>query len=59
LTVGNHELAVRIASLPDTIRGYDLIKDATAAKAEEETAQLLEEFRSPEPEKEPELAGKR
>jgi indolepyruvate ferredoxin oxidoreductase len=41
-----HDLAVQLASLPDTIRGYDTIKDASAAVAEEKETQLLEQLRA-------------
>ncbi|HMJ74452.1 MAG TPA: DUF6537 domain-containing protein, partial [Iamia sp.] len=41
-----HALAVQLASLPDTIRGYDTVKDASAAVAEEKEAELLEQLRA-------------
>jgi indolepyruvate ferredoxin oxidoreductase len=44
LTVGNHDLAVRIAALPDLVRGYEQIKLATVRTYHEKLAELLAEF---------------
>ena len=44
LTTGNHDLAVRIAALPDQIRGYEDIKLATVRAYREELAGLRAEF---------------
>jgi indolepyruvate ferredoxin oxidoreductase len=41
----NYEIAVRIASVPDAIRGYDSVKDRSAAAARETERELLREFR--------------
>lgn len=41
----NHELAVELASIPEHIRGYDLVKDANIRDARERQAELLEKFR--------------
>ncbi|WP_448628204.1 indolepyruvate ferredoxin oxidoreductase family protein [Geodermatophilus sp. URMC 64] len=46
LTRDNHRIAVQVASLPETIRGFDTIKDEAAQRAEEKQAVLLEEFRA-------------
>jgi indolepyruvate ferredoxin oxidoreductase len=44
LTVGNHDLAIRIAALPDQIRGYEDIKLATVRTYHENLAELRTEF---------------
>jgi len=41
----NHELAVEIASIPEHIRGYDLVKDAHLRDARDREAELLNKFR--------------
>jgi indolepyruvate ferredoxin oxidoreductase len=41
----NRDLAVEIASLPEGIRGYDLVKDRHLADAEGKQRELLEAFR--------------
>jgi indolepyruvate ferredoxin oxidoreductase len=46
LTVENHSTAVQVASLPETIRGFDTVKDLAAEQAREKEAVLLEEFRA-------------
>jgi len=48
LTPDNHPLAVRIASVPERIRGFGHVKEAHLATAEAEEAQLLAAWRSPE-----------
>jgi len=35
-----------VASLPETIRGFDTVKDLAAEQAREKEAVLLEEFRA-------------
>ncbi|MCW0216511.1 MAG: indolepyruvate ferredoxin oxidoreductase family protein [Pseudonocardia sp.] len=42
----NHGVAVQLAALPDMIRGYDTIKDESAALAKEKEATLLDELRA-------------
>ncbi len=49
LTPANHALAVKLASVPDDIRGYGHVKDAHLAKAKRKEADLLAQWRSPEP----------
>jgi indolepyruvate ferredoxin oxidoreductase len=44
LTPGNHDLAVRIAALPDLVRGYEDIKLATVRTYREKLAGLRAEF---------------
>jgi indolepyruvate ferredoxin oxidoreductase len=46
LTPQNHPIAVQLASLPDSIRGYDMVKDETSAQAKEKEITLLTEFRA-------------
>jgi indolepyruvate ferredoxin oxidoreductase len=43
----NHGLAVRIASLADTVRGYGHVKEAARGRWLEEESRLLEEFHRP------------
>jgi indolepyruvate ferredoxin oxidoreductase len=45
LAADNRDLAVEIASLPEVIRGYDLVKDKHLADAESKRRELLEAFR--------------
>jgi indolepyruvate ferredoxin oxidoreductase len=45
LTPETHGLAVQLASLPDTIRGFDTVKDESARQAAEKQAFLLDELR--------------
>ncbi|MDQ7247122.1 indolepyruvate ferredoxin oxidoreductase family protein [Rhodospirillaceae bacterium R-7] len=47
LTPANHAAAVALASLPETIRGFGHVKDASIAKAEAQRAELLAAFRNP------------
>jgi len=50
LTATNHDAAVALARLPERIRGYGHIKDASLAAARVEQQKLLTEFRStPQP----------
>ena len=46
LNAANHALAVRIADLPDRIRGYGHIKAANMVSAAKEEANLVEAFRT-------------
>jgi indolepyruvate ferredoxin oxidoreductase len=48
LTRDNHALAVRIASVPEKIRGFGHVKEAHLATAEAERGKLLAAWRSPE-----------
>ena len=48
LCVENHELAVRLASVPDDIKGYGHVKDAGIERARLKQAELLSRWRSPE-----------
>jgi indolepyruvate ferredoxin oxidoreductase len=47
LSTANHAAAVALASLPETIRGFGHVKDASIAKAAERRAELLATFRNP------------
>ena len=40
----NYDAAVQIASVPETIRGYDSVKDESAQRAHEVEQQYLDEF---------------
>ena len=44
LTEGNHDLAVRIAALPDQVRGYEEIKLATVRSYHENLTELLADW---------------
>ncbi|TAJ84704.1 indolepyruvate ferredoxin oxidoreductase family protein [Reyranella sp.] len=48
LTPQNHALAIRLAAIPDDIRGYGHIKDANLVKAKRKEAELLAQWRNPE-----------
>jgi indolepyruvate ferredoxin oxidoreductase len=48
LSAQNHGLAVQIASIPEDIRGYGHVKEASVAKARAKQAELLAGLRSPE-----------
>jgi indolepyruvate ferredoxin oxidoreductase len=48
LSLDNHALAVRIASIPDDIRGYGHVKERNLETARAKRAELLELFRSPQ-----------
>ena len=48
LSSDNHALAVKIASIPEEIRGYGHIKDRNLGVANAKRADLLAAFRSPE-----------
>ncbi len=46
VTPDTHQLAVQLANLPDNIRGYDTVKDESAAQTKEKEVLLLREYRS-------------
>jgi indolepyruvate ferredoxin oxidoreductase len=48
LTPANHADAILLATLPMSIRGFGVVKEKAAAKAEEEKIRLLEAFRNPQ-----------
>ncbi len=48
LSSANHPLAVKLAAIPDDIRGYGHIKDANLEKAKRKEAELLAQWRNPE-----------
>ncbi len=45
LTAENRELAVQIASIPELIRGFDLVKERHLEQARSKQAELLQSFR--------------
>jgi len=49
LKASNHEIAVKLASVPDDIRGYGHVKEAHLVKARRKQADLLAQWRNPEP----------
>jgi indolepyruvate ferredoxin oxidoreductase len=49
LTRDNHRLALEIASLPESIRGFGHVKARNVAEAKTREAALLETFRAPTP----------
>ncbi len=49
LSPSNHALAVKLAALPDDIKGYGHVKDAHLAKAQRKQAELLAQWRNPAP----------
>jgi len=48
LSPANHPLAVKLASLPDEIRGYGHVKDASVEKARRKQAEMLHQWRNGE-----------
>ncbi len=48
LNKDNHAIAVQIASIPEDIRGYDIVKDNHLAKANPRLNDLMNQFRNPE-----------
>jgi indolepyruvate ferredoxin oxidoreductase len=48
LSAQNHPLAIKLASIPDDIRGYGHVKDAHLEKAKKKEADLLHQWRNPE-----------
>jgi len=51
LNVDNHALAVKIASIPEEIRGYGHIKERSLALAKTRQTELMAAFRSPQAER--------
>ena len=49
LSPANHALAVKLASVPEDIKGYGHVKDAHLEKAKRKEADLLALWRNPEP----------
>ncbi len=47
LSPANHPLAVKLASLPDEIRGYGHVKDASIEKARRKLVEMLHQWRNP------------
>ncbi len=45
LTPSNHAVAVKLAELPEQIRGFDTVKDGNVAKVSRGQAELLEQFK--------------
>ena len=43
-----HAVPIKLAAIPDDIRGYGHIKDANLAKAKRKEAELLGQWRNPE-----------
>ena len=48
LSPANHALAVKLAAIPDDIKGYGHVKDAHLVKAKQKEAELLNQWRNPE-----------
>jgi indolepyruvate ferredoxin oxidoreductase len=48
LTPANHALALKLAAVPDDIKGYGHVKDAHIEKAKRKEAELLQQWRNPE-----------
>ena len=48
LSPANHALAVKLAAIPDDIKGYGHVKDAHLEKAKKKEAELLHQWRNPE-----------
>ena len=48
LSTDNHALAVKIASIPEEIRGYGHVKERNLGIAKAKQADLMTAFRSPE-----------
>ena len=51
LNVDNHALAVKVASIPEEIRGYGHIKERSLALAKTRQTELMAAFRSPQAER--------
>eukprot|EP01114_Cavostelium_apophysatum_P002085 TRINITY_DN11824_c0_g1_i1.p1 TRINITY_DN11824_c0_g1~~TRINITY_DN11824_c0_g1_i1.p1 ORF type:complete len:490 (-),score=120.57 TRINITY_DN11824_c0_g1_i1:814-2082(-) len=47
LSLDNRAAALKLAQVPETIRGYGHVKAANMARAQAETTRLLQEFRQP------------
>ena len=48
LSPANHALAIKLAAIPDDIKGYGHVKDAHLEKAKKKEAELLHQWRHPE-----------
>lgn len=46
LSVDNHGTAVKLASLPEQVRGFDVVKEESLEKVAAQREQLLAEFRA-------------
>ncbi len=53
LSPANHAAAVALASVPDEIRGYGHVKEKSIAEAKELREQRAQEFRNPQPQRQP------
>ncbi len=49
LSPANHAVAVQLANLPDEVRGYGHVKEASIERARQAEQKLLAEFRAPRP----------
>jgi len=49
LNAANHSAAVRLLSLPETIKGYGRVKEASAAEAAKERAAALKRLNAEKP----------
>ncbi len=47
MNADNYDIAVKIAKVPEDIRGYDVVKDNHVRRARTKEAQLLEQFANP------------
>ena len=47
LTPANHALAVRLARIPEQIRGFGHVKEASLARAKSNETQLIAAYRNP------------
>jgi indolepyruvate ferredoxin oxidoreductase len=47
LTLENRSAALKLAQVPETIRGYGHVKAANLERAKADTARLLQAFRQP------------
>jgi indolepyruvate ferredoxin oxidoreductase len=54
ITADNFAIALKIAKIPEDIRGYDVVKDEYVRKARATEAELLAEFQNPSKTKTPE-----
>jgi indolepyruvate ferredoxin oxidoreductase len=52
LSADNFATAVKIAKIPEEIRGYDVVKDTHVRRARTKEMQLLAEFQAPPKKKE-------
>jgi indolepyruvate ferredoxin oxidoreductase len=56
LNAANHATAVQLASVPDEIRGYGHVKERSLEAAKKLEASLLQQFRSPQPQPQRQVA---